>query len=135
MALAYPEGECFFDRSGLVAPRPHGYNANNPDHFHSHMMIEYIWNRPAQEWHALLGLPLPGAEVVRGRTSLVYVGTRDSKYWGNYRDLPISYGPSESTIRRRLHHDLCLRGPDFDTYIRGEAAEVWNKIDPEPEIL
>ncbi|KAG8526385.1 uncharacterized protein KY384_000379 [Bacidia gigantensis] len=47
MALAFPEGECFFDRSGLrVTARPDIYDANNPELFHSNMMIEYLWNVP-----------------------------------------------------------------------------------------
>ena len=47
MALAYPEGECFFMRSGLRSPRRTGYNAENLNHFHNHFIIEYIWNKPA----------------------------------------------------------------------------------------
>lgn len=126
MALAYPEGECFFNRSGLRAPRPSGYDANNPDHFNSHMMIEYVWNKPAQRWSVPLGFPeRTGLEVDRGRTNLAWVSTRvTNPGYGNYRDLPISYGPSESQIRRRLHHNLCLNTADFNRYLSGGAAEV-----------
>lgn len=120
----------------LLHPRPRGYNANNPDHFHSHMMIECAWNRPGQQWHTLLGMPRPGPEVSRGRTNLVWVATRAPlPGYGNYRDLPISYEPSEQDIRRRMHHDLCLNPADFNRYLNGGAAEVWDTRNFKPEIL
>ncbi|KAF9773546.1 hypothetical protein IL306_008618 [Fusarium sp. DS 682] len=44
MALPYPEGEVFFMRSVLANRDPVHYHADNPEHFYSHFMVEYIWN-------------------------------------------------------------------------------------------
>lgn len=44
MALAYPEGECFFVRTALDSASSGGYHASNVTGFYSHMMVEFIWN-------------------------------------------------------------------------------------------
>jgi hypothetical protein len=47
MALAYPEGECFFNRKRLCSTEEGGYKATDPKQFYSHFMLEYIWNKEA----------------------------------------------------------------------------------------
>ncbi|KAG8673660.1 hypothetical protein FPOAC2_07114 [Fusarium poae] len=42
MASYYPEGECYFVRSSLRLPN--NWNANNRQHFYSHILVEYYWN-------------------------------------------------------------------------------------------
>ncbi len=47
MALAYPEGECFFKRSVLNTSQADGYHADKIEDFYSKMMVEYVWNQEA----------------------------------------------------------------------------------------
>ncbi|KAF5245230.1 hypothetical protein FAUST_1885 [Fusarium austroamericanum] len=42
MASYYPEGECYFVRSSLRLPN--NWNADNRNHFYSHILVEYYWN-------------------------------------------------------------------------------------------
>ncbi|GKU07876.1 unnamed protein product [Fusarium langsethiae] len=42
MGSYHPEGECYFVRSSLKFPN--GWNADNKNHFYSHVLIEYYWN-------------------------------------------------------------------------------------------
>ncbi|KAK8925519.1 hypothetical protein VCV18_005948 [Metarhizium anisopliae] len=51
MAMPYPEGEVFFKRSKLKIPQSKqpdawSFNANNMKDFASHILVEYIYNRP-----------------------------------------------------------------------------------------
>ncbi len=108
MALAYPEGECFFVRSSLVTKKlenkiPYSFDANNLEHFYKNMLIEYVWNRWADH-----GSAIPKDGRVSGR-SIYHV--LDPEYWStNYAiwgELPISYGPAENNIKKHRRHDLC----------------------------
>lgn len=72
MALAYPEGECFFRRAVLNGGNSEGYNADDPKDFASHLMVEYVWNREADHGAkacnspAGYGHPRSGYRIVRG---------------------------------------------------------------------
>ena len=122
MALAYPEGECFFVRSGLRAPQPTGYNAENAGHFHSHMMVEYIWNKPAQSGDRDTNHPT-GHTHPRSAYSIARRSAFRTRH-GNWHDLPFSYGPTESNIERRVNHELCTNVNTLDRYYSGASAEV-----------
>ncbi len=47
MALAYPEGECFFKRSVLNTSQADGYHAGKIEDFYSNIVVEYVWNQEA----------------------------------------------------------------------------------------
>lgn len=47
MATAYPEGECFFQRSALSNSQADGYHADDVIDFYSHFFVEFIWNLEA----------------------------------------------------------------------------------------
>lgn len=121
MALAYPEGECFFVRSGLRAGPQTGYNAENPSHFHNHMMVEYIWNKPAASGDRDTNHP-HGHTHPRSGYSIVRRGLRTRH--GGWNNLPFSYGPGELSIQRRVEHELCTDANTFDRYYNGASAEV-----------
>ena len=123
MALAYPEGECFFMRNGLRSNSNGGYNADNPIHFHNFMLVDYLWNVPADSGDANTGHPTghshPRSGYVWGRQ-----GPLQQRH-GNWNALPFSYGLSEQGIRRREQHELCTTIRSFHDYYRnGASAEV-----------
>ncbi|QSZ32784.1 hypothetical protein DSL72_002363 [Monilinia vaccinii-corymbosi] len=135
MALAYPEGECFFVRDGLRARggAHYSYNANNPLHFKNHMMIEYIWNRPAHSsWDAGSGYNSNGHPHPRTLYTITRVLLRS--YHGGFNNLPISYGPSETNIRTRVQHELCTHARTFDDWWYGASDESWFMHMPMPQI-
>jgi hypothetical protein len=122
MALPYPEGEVFFMRSVLRNKDPAHYQADNPAHFYSHFMVEYIWNveadhgsKNANSWDGHYHQRSPYAIVK---------GSGWGTHYGNWKQLPFSYGPRESDIRRRLEHNLCTSGNRFKDHENGDAAEV-----------
>ena len=119
MALSYPEGECFFERSALKSD---AYDANNLQDFYAYMLVEYIWNQesyhgsrlansPQGRWH-----PRSGYKIVNG-----HLWNTDYGCWEN---LPFSYGPEPNDIRRRGQHDLCTSGNRFKDRENGASAEV-----------
>jgi len=121
MALAYPEGTVFFERSAISNKNPAHYQASNVEHFYSHFMIEYVWNKEAdfkKAANAPKGHSHPRSDysIVRGW------------FWGSdfgvYHQLPFSYGPNRNDIKRRLQHDLCKDGDTFKGYERGDAAKA-----------
>ncbi|KLO97360.1 Uncharacterized protein LW93_3338 [Fusarium fujikuroi] len=106
-------------RSVLRNKDPTHYQADNPAHFYSHLMVEYIWNveadhgsKNANSWSGHSRPRSPYA-IVTGRSW----GT----HYGNWKQLPFSYGPRESDIRRRLEHNRCtsLVHDDADAHERG----------------
>ena len=133
MALAFPEGESFFVRSGLRSfrqaghplpvgtPLPNGYNAEDPIHFHNHLMVEFIWNKPADSGNSDTNHP-DGHRHPRSAYSIVRRGTRTRH--GNWHSLPFSYGPRENMIERRYDHELCTDANTFDRYYNGASAQV-----------
>ncbi|KAL8797923.1 MAG: hypothetical protein Q9182_007120 [Xanthomendoza sp. 2 TL-2023] len=111
MALAYPEGECFFTRSALSSSV---YNADDPKDFYSQMMVEYVWNREADHgWRNSQGHrhPRSGYQIVKG-------SNWDTSY-GNWTHLPFSYGSHWNKITKRVQHDLCTTGNVFKDREKG----------------
>ena len=139
MAMPYPEGEVFFDRKVLSQPKA-GYDASNPKDFYSHFMIEYVWNIPAYHGSKnanstktimkdFLGKKFPylikGAGHKHRRSGYkVAIGDAWATEYGNWTDLPISYGPEQGDIKRRVQHNLCTSGNRFRNYEWGDSAEV-----------
>ncbi|KAI1022154.1 hypothetical protein LB504_007335 [Fusarium proliferatum] len=130
MALPYPEGEVFFLRSVLCNKNPAHYQADNPAHFYSHLMVEFIWNveadhgsKAANSW--------TGHSHSRSPYAIVK-GSSWNTHYGNWKQLPFSYGPRESDIRRRLEHNLCTNGNRFKKHEKGDAAEAWFMTMPMP---
>jgi len=122
MAMAYPEGECFFVRSGLATSQSDGYHAENINQFHSHFMVEYIWNKEA--YHGSRNANEPkGFSHSRSGYKIVNGSWWNTSY-GNWTQLPFSYGPSGSDIKRRVQHNLCTNGNRFRDHEKGGSAEV-----------
>ena len=124
MALAYPEGECFFVQSKLDSSE---YHATNVKDFYSHMMVEYVWNREADH----------GPEECKTEESRDGGGHRHPRsgykitrglWWntdyGNWTQLPFSYGPHWKKISRRVEHSLCTNGNDFRDREKGGSYKV-----------
>ncbi|KAL8778972.1 MAG: hypothetical protein Q9213_007157 [Squamulea squamosa] len=114
MALAYPEGKCFFIRSALDSSV---YHANDVNDFYSHLMVEYVWNREADHGSKACMTaesrrggghrhPRSGYKIVRGAWHW------DTDY-GNWVHLPFSYGTHWKSITRRVEHELCTNGTRF----------------------
>ncbi|KZF20251.1 hypothetical protein L228DRAFT_249930 [Xylona heveae TC161] len=131
MALAYPEGECFFRRSGLNSPSGWHYRADNPQHFYSHFMLEYIWNKPADHSHWEVNNP-HGWPQIRSGYSIVK-GSLWNTLYGNYQFLPFQYGADHRTgITRRIQHNLCVHGNTFRDREKGGAYQAWFMTMPMP---
>lgn len=119
MALAFPEGECFFRRDGLVSPRAGGYDARNERQFYSTMLVEFLWNVPSHSENAGVNYPNGHFHPRTGYT----ITRRDSRIrQGNFNNLPFSYGPSEWQIRRRVQHELCLDPLTLQDYYFGNSV-------------
>lgn len=127
MALAYPEGECFFRRSVLNGGNSEGYKADDPKDFFSHMLVEYVWNvesdhgAKACNSPAGYGHPRSGYKIVRG-------SWWDTDY-GCWTQLNFNYGPNPGDIKRRIQHNLCTNGNRFRDHEKGGAAEVKPSLD------
>ena len=124
MALAYPEGECFFLRSALDSS---SYHASNVKDFYSHMMVELIWNVESDHGPEAAMLeqsrkggghrhPRSGYKIVRG------------SWWktdyGAWTQLPFMYGTYWKKITRRAEHNFSTNGNRFRDHEKGGAAEV-----------
>ena len=126
MALAYPVGECFFQRSGLDTSQPEGFHASDPNQFHTRMLVEYVWNKEAHHGSKECNSPggywhfRSGYKIVRGA------------WWntdyGNWTHLPFSYGPTEKDIKRTNNHNLCVNGNRFRDREKGGSYEVCSAI-------
>ncbi|SCV49048.1 uncharacterized protein FFB14_10679 [Fusarium fujikuroi] len=93
-------------------------------------MVEYIWNveadhgsKNANSWS--------GHSHPRSPYAIV-TGSSWGTHYGNWKQLPFSYGPRESDIRRRLEHNLCTSGNRFRDHETGDAAEAWFMTMPMP---
>jgi hypothetical protein len=140
MAIPYPEGEVFFDRKVLAQRSKNGYRADNQQHFYSHFMIEYVWNAEAYhgsrnansvaiDYQSVLGIQVPVLKPGVGhkhRRSGYKVSKGDNwgTHYGNWKQLPVSYGPQQGDIKRRVQHNLCTSGNRFRNYEWGDSAEV-----------
>ncbi|PWY67076.1 hypothetical protein BO94DRAFT_434434, partial [Aspergillus sclerotioniger CBS 115572] len=128
MALSYPEGECFFKRSAL---RSATYDADKPEHFYSHMLVEYIWNRPAFQ-----GSDSEYASDVHFHPRSPYrvvKGDLWSTQYGNWANIFFLYGTKPHSDRyRQVGHNLCVNGNRFRDQEKGAALESWFMVIPMP---
>ncbi|RDW61712.1 uncharacterized protein DSM5745_10384 [Aspergillus mulundensis] len=132
MALPYPEGECFFKRSALHSQKSGGFNADDPAHFYSTMMIEVVWNREAHHGSKKCnenGKPR-GHPHKRTDYKIVYATSWNTAY-GNWAWLPITYGNARYPARR-VKHELCTWGYRFYQREVGAAEEAWFMFVPMP---
>lgn len=94
----------------------------DPKKFYGYMMIEYINNVEADHGQINTNFasgwahPRAGYHIVRGS-----LWQTDYGCWGQ---LPISYGPTESTVTRRVEHSLCINGNTFKDHEKGQSAQV-----------
>ena len=112
MAFAYPEGECFFQRSSLVNSF---FSAEKAEHFYGYMLVEYLWNQPAYQGNSNV------YSSYRIKSSKASFG--DPRV-GYYDQLPIMYGPAYNDIRRYWQHTLCSSVTRLQARKNGAAAEV-----------
>lgn len=110
MALAFAEGECFFNKIGLKHPNTNLYQADSPWHFYRTLLVEYIWNKPSHKNSGTYAHP---------RSGYAKCGP-----YSNYTRLPFSYGPNRNDIRRRVDHNLCISESRFKKVDKGAALEV-----------
>lgn len=123
MALAYPEGECFFKRSALNAQQQDGYHADNCKDFYSHIMVEYIWNQEA--YHGSTDAKTYTGKRSHPRSEYRVVnGDWWNTDYGVWCNVPFSYGPTPNDIKRRFEHNLCTWGNRIRDREKGASAEV-----------
>ena len=128
MALAYPEGECFFLRTALDSASADGHHASNVKDFYSHMMVEFVWNlesdHSATESRGDKGHrhPRSGYKIVKGS-----LWNTDYGCWTTF---PFCYGPQSNKLMRRVEHNLCTNGNRFRDHEKGGALEVSNRSKP-----
>lgn len=125
MALAYPEGECFFNRKGLCTSIKDSYKATKPEDFYSHFMVEYIFNKEAD--HASTNCNYPDGFTHPRSGYKIVSGSGWNTYYGCWETMPFSYGP-KNEITRRHQHELCVNGNRFVQFERGGSAEVSNEF-------
>lgn len=136
MALSYPEGECFFKRSGLRTPY---YDADNTHQFYGHFLLGYIWNKPAfhgsdakPEWSISTHHYRSGYKVVKGSLWETNYGA-----WTNmfvmYGKNPYSrYGDLDQY--RVAEHNLCSSGNKFRDQEKGASLESFFMVLPMPKL-
>ncbi|KAI9373510.1 hypothetical protein BJX61DRAFT_552185 [Aspergillus egyptiacus] len=105
MALPYPEGECFFKRSALKSEKSGRFDAEDPAHFYSTMIIEMVWNKEAHH---------------------------GSKEANSPHGHPHNRSGYQIFPSRRVQHELCTSGARFKARERGGSAEAWFMFVPMP---
>ncbi|KAE8353395.1 hypothetical protein BDV28DRAFT_164978 [Aspergillus coremiiformis] len=130
MALAYPEGECFFKRSALNSSDSNFYQADRPDHFYGHFLLEFLWNVPTHTGSE--------AKTTRRHPRSTYnlndlsqwmpppmIGMKtDGPYIGNWSQLPFVYGSHYyKGQQRRMQHNLCTSSDRLQAQVKGGAME------------
>ncbi|KAL8913124.1 MAG: hypothetical protein Q9171_002018 [Xanthocarpia ochracea] len=132
MALAYPEGECFFLRSKLDSSV---YHPDNVTDFYSHLMVEYVGKSEAdhgsQECIAVESRQGRGHRYPRSGYKIVRGSWWDTDY-GNRAQLSFSYGTHWKKITRRVEHNLCTNGNTFRDREKGGAYKVYFMTMPMP---
>lgn len=128
MAVAYPEGECFFQRSKLDNAY---YHANNPKDFYSYMMIEYVWNAEADHGSRNCKTSSGGHRHPRSGYQIVR-GSNWGTDYGNWTHLPFGFGPDCDKISRRTDHELCTTGNVFKDRENGGSYQPWFMMVPMP---
>ncbi|KAE8370897.1 hypothetical protein BDV27DRAFT_789 [Aspergillus caelatus] len=139
MALAYPEGECFFKRSALNSSNKNFYQADRADHFYGHFLLEFIWNVPSHTGDS--------ARQRRSHPRSTYhlndlstwtpppvMLKTNGPYIGNWSQLPFVYGSHYSKGKqRRMQHNLCTNAKRLQAQVKGDAMESWFMIMPMPK--
>jgi hypothetical protein len=93
-------------------------------------MVEYIWNRPPD--HGSNEIRECGGGVSghpRSAYTVVKAGGFHRTPYGNWMQLPFSYGPNEGDIKRRVQHNLCTDGNIFKKREDSESEEVRSSFD------
>ncbi|PYI00109.1 hypothetical protein BO71DRAFT_404826 [Aspergillus ellipticus CBS 707.79] len=130
MSFTYPEGECFFKRSAL---RSSTYDPDKPEHFYGHLLVEYIWNRPA--FHGSSSYYTKDIHYHPRSPYRVVKGDWWSTPYGNWSNIFFLYGKrphSDPDRYRQVEHNLCTRGNRFRDQEKGGALESWFMILPMP---
>lgn len=124
MAVPYPQGECFFKRSALksLGKDKARFDANNPSHFYSTMLIEMVWNRESHHGSKKCNSP-EGHPHRRSDYKIVRGGGGWKTDYGVWTHLPLTYGHYQQPTRR-VQHELCTWGYRFKSRERGAAYEV-----------
>jgi hypothetical protein len=129
MSAAYPEGECFFKRSALKTST---YDADKPEHFYAHMMVEYIRNKPA--FHGSYESDYDKDRHFHLRSNYEVVkGDWWNTVYGNWTNISFLYGkkPYHDQYRHAVH-DLCTNGNSFRDQEKGASLESWFMMIPMP---
>ena len=119
MALAYPEGEVFFQRSSLANSK---FKADDHDQFYGHILVEYLWNQPYKYGKtAKTVYNNPDHPRSTFQWSRHTEGLQIYNWW---TQLPFSYG-RWNDVKRRYQHNLCgSTGRYYNRTEKGAAAEV-----------
>ena len=133
MALAYPEGESFFDIN-LLKEGP--YNASNLSDFYSNLLVEFVWNYPVDS-EMLLRNETKARQAEWNHPRVKYnialaprqmesnlVPTISQPDHGTWTSLPFMYGPSEKEVKRRVDHNLCTSYGRLQKAYKGAKKEV-----------
>ncbi|KNG88045.1 hypothetical protein ANOM_004085 [Aspergillus nomiae NRRL 13137] len=114
MALAYPEGECFFRRAALNHKDKNCYQADRVDHFYGHFLVEFLWNVPAHTGDkALQPHSHPRSTYKKHDFSIPWgfmSQGREGPYIGCWTHLPF--------------HNLCTWAERLKKQVDGDAMEV-----------
>ncbi|PSD91293.1 hypothetical protein C7G62_19185, partial [Acinetobacter baumannii] len=127
MALAYPEGECFFRRSALNSSNKEYYQADRPDHFYGHFLLEFIWNKPSHtgsDAREKRTHPRTSYQLIDETLILPMGGFRVGPFIGAWKQLPIVYGSHYSKGQhRRVQHNLCTSSGRLQKQMDGDPLE------------
>jgi hypothetical protein len=110
MAMPYREGEAFFKRSALKSQSDGGFNAEDPAHFYSTMLVEMVWNVPVHHGskNARADTSPKGHPHARSNYQIVY-GSGWGTAYGNWSWCPFTYG-NWRFPKRRVQCELCTSG-------------------------
>ncbi|RAQ52963.1 hypothetical protein AFGD_001413 [Aspergillus flavus] len=139
MALAYPEGECFFKRSALNSNNKSFYQADRADHFYGHFLLEFIWNVPTHTGDAARKTHKHPRSTYHLNdlstwTPPPMMYKTNGPYIGSWSQLPFVYGSHYSKGKqRRVQHNLCTNADRLQTQMKGAAMESWFMIMPMPK--
>ncbi|OJI96467.1 hypothetical protein ASPVEDRAFT_145964 [Aspergillus versicolor CBS 583.65] len=105
MAIPFPEGKAYFKRSALKSEKDGRFNADDPAHFYSTMIVEMTWNVEAHH---------------------------GSKQANEPKGHPHKRSNYEIYPSRRVQCELCTSGYRFKRHEYGDKAEVWFMFVPMP---
>jgi hypothetical protein len=137
MSLAYPEGEAFFLRSALKQESS-SFDPDKPSHFYAHLLVEFIWNKPAFHGSTLATYRDDVHKHPRSPYKVV-TGSWWSTHYGNWEKICFLYGKrpcptstAEQKEYRQVEHNLCVDGNRFRDQEKGGALESFFMIIPMP---